>query len=368
VKVLSSYLPFRKKLGNTEHKYMKSYSHLEKVSEDVRVCKNKHKVSNFLQKIGFYVKRIGDKLGVDSDARKVLHQKVFVFPSSVQGIDVLLSRYFFPVRVLNSVPLVYHHGFPTNQYVGVSSTEQRREAIRDRNQLYRNTAYTLFSTRESIRRFSEVAPKDVQEKVVYAPYFLPKLEPIQTDSLEKKFSDYRPVRVLFVGSDGTLKGVHNLVKALNRICDQYPDVRDNLKATIITRDELPTCDFEVDKHEYLNRDEVLEAFRQSHIFCMPTLKDSYGLVYIEAMASGCAVVADDSPVRREILDDGDAGLLSDPQDPGDIAGKLLALIQSPEYACKIAKRARQRFRDHYHWRRVGQRYVNLLREASASKA
>ncbi|CBH23177.1 Glycosyl transferase, group 1 [Salinibacter ruber M8] len=330
----------------------------------MKIYENRHLISNFLQNIGFYVKRTGDKLGVDSDARKALHQKVFVFPSSVQGIDVLLSRYFFPIRVLNSVPLVYHHGFPTNQYVGVSSTEQRREAIRDRNQLYRNTAYTLFSTRESIRRFSEVAPKDVQKKVVYAPYFLPKLEPIQTDSLEKKFSDYRPVRVLFVGSDGTLKGVHNLVEALNRICDQYPDVRDNLKATIITRDELPTCDFEVDKHEYLNRDEVLEAFRQSHIFCMPTLKDSYGLVYIEAMASGCAVVADDSPVRREILNDGDAGLMSDPQDPDDIADKLISIIQSPGYGETLARRARNRFKKNYHWKPVGKKYIDVLESAA----
>ncbi len=346
---------------------MKNYSHLEKLYKNVKIYENRHLISNFLQNIGFYVKRTGDKLGVDSDARKALHQKVFVFPSSVQGIDVLLSRYFFPIRVLNSVPLVYHHGFPTNQYVGASSTEERREAIRDRNRLYRKTACTLFSTRESIRRFSEVAPKDVQEKVVYAPYFLPKVEPIQPDSLEKKFSDYRPVRVLFVGSDGKRKGVHNLVKALNRICDQYPDLRNNLKATIITRDELPPCDFEVDKHEHLNHDSVLEAFRQSHIFCMPTLKDSYGLVYIEAMASGCAVVADDSPVRREILDDGDAGLMSDPQDPDDIADKLLTLIQSPEYARTIGRRARDRFQRYYHWRQVGKRYVRILKDAASGK-
>ncbi len=360
-------MPFRKKLNNTDHEYMKNYKYLKKIDNRVKVFEHKQIIPSALQNIGFYSKRILEKIGVkNKPVKNFLHQKIIILPSFNQKIDCIISRHFFPKLPFHNKPIVVHSTYHPNNFR--KPRKERRRVVKRIESKFLDVNKVILSTNVEKDHLLNDSRRLTDGRIFQVPYFLPKVEPIQPDSIEKKFSDYRPVRVLFVGSDGTRKGVHNLVKALNRICDQYPDVRNNLKATIITGDELPTCDIEVDKHEYLNRDEVLEAFRQSHIFCMPTLKDSYGLVYIEAMASGCAVVADDSPVRREILDDGDAGLLSDPQDPDDIAEKLLTLIQSPEYACTIAKRARQRFRDHYHWRRVGQRYVNLLREASASKA
>ncbi len=364
--VLSAYIPYRKKVGNTDHSYMSNYANLEKVDKKVNVKENTHIISNILHHVGFYVKRAGDKMGVKSELRKSILKRIFVFPSATRDTEVIISRLFYPTFVFCSLPLVWHAGFSTNEYVGVSSVKERLDSVRASISKYMKTEYTIFSTKESISRFYDIAPKEVQNKIVYAPYFLPNVEPVGRRLIEKKFFEFRPIKISFVGSDGIRKGVQNLVRALNIISKEYPNMKKKLEVSIVTKTEVGSCDIDVEKYDHLSHNRVLRLLRNSHVFCMPTLRDSYGLVYVEAMASGCAVVADDSPVREEILDGGDAGLLSNPHDPDDIADKLITLIHSPEYAKKLAMRARDRFQRRYHWKPVGEKYVDLLRRASSN--
>jgi glycosyltransferase involved in cell wall biosynthesis len=361
-----------RKLNNTDYEYIKNMRGLTSIDTSISVTLNESFLSAAAYDFGYYMQRVQQRSGVPLPFWKWLRKNVIIPPTAAQDVDVIFSRNLVPRQLGSSTPVVYETNFVSKDYAGVSSDVERSDGIEHELRKLRTSDAYMLKTRGAVDRFVEavrtVTGEDVRDAVHYVPYFLPEIEPIDSEILNEKFSRSRPIRILFVGSDGERKGVHSLIEALNRIHAQHPKLRSAFTATIVTRTELPHCAFNVDTHDHLPHEDVIDIFRRSHVFCMPTLKDSYGLVYIEAMASGCAVVADDSPVRREILDDGNAGLLSDPQDPGDIAEKLLTLIQSPEYACTIAKRARQRFRDHYHWRCVGQKYVNLLREASASKA
>jgi len=364
LKVLSNYLPYRKPLGNTDHEYMEKVKELEEVDSNVTVFFNRHVLANAICDAGFYVKRVGDKLGITSDLRKALHWKTMIFPRTARNADVVFSRLFFPNRVLNKIPIVYHSGFPTDRYAGASDVSERRNQIRSRVRRYRQTAATIFSTREGIDRFLDVAPADLRDKITYAPYFLPSVEPVNDARIEQKFSDADRIRVLFVGTDGRRKGIHNFLKAVDIACNEYPDLRSRLHVAAVTKSEVERQDFQLEHHRYLEHERLLKEFREAHVFCMPTRRDVYGLVYIEAMASGCAIIADDSSVRKEILDDGKAGLLSDPFDPEDIAKKLVALAHSPKRSKKLAMRAMEKFKQCFYWKVVGKKYVELLRSAA----
>ncbi|WP_162891485.1 glycosyltransferase family 4 protein [Salinibacter ruber] len=347
---------------------MKNFVEIDRVDKNVSGVVNKSVLAGLIQRGGFYAKRLGDKVGLESEVRKALHWKIFIFPWMARKVDVAISRVFFPTRVFNNLPLVYHSGFPPNRYVGASSLEDRREGAREAAQFYqKNTEATIFSTRGAISRFRRLVPEDLCDKIVYLPYFLPDVEPVESDQIDRTFSDSDSVRILIVAEDGKKKGVHNFLEAVEIVVGRYPDLRRRVEVTVVSRSDIGRHDFAVEHHRYLPHPQVLEKFRDARIFCLPTQKDSYGLVFIEAMASGCAIIADDSPVRKEILGDGDAGLLSDPHDPEDIADKLESVIHSPEYAEGLAKQARERFLRHYHWRPVGERYVDLFRVAASGQ-
>ncbi len=60
----------------------------------------------------------------------------------------------------------------------------------------------------------------------------------------------------------------------------------------------------------LSDEELAERCRRAWVFCLPSEYEAFGVPYIEAMASGTAVVATPNRGAREVLDDGRIGVLS----------------------------------------------------------
>ncbi|HMB54354.1 MAG TPA: glycosyltransferase [Thermoanaerobaculia bacterium] len=72
------------------------------------------------------------------------------------------------------------------------------------------------------------------------------------------------------------------------------------------------------------RDDMPAWYRAADLFTLPSVTESFGLGYLEAMACGLACVAPDDAVRREVI--GDAGLYCDPAEPAAYAAALAAAL------------------------------------------
>jgi glycosyltransferase involved in cell wall biosynthesis len=72
------------------------------------------------------------------------------------------------------------------------------------------------------------------------------------------------------------------------------------------------------------RDEMPVWYGAADCFTLPSRTESFGLVYLEALACGVPVVAPDDAVRREVI--GDAGLFCDVTDAGAYSGALAAAV------------------------------------------
>lgn len=82
----------------------------------------------------------------------------------------------------------------------------------------------------------------------------------------------------------------------------------------------------------VSRERLAEEYVSADIFCLPSVQESFGIVFLEAMAAGLAVVACRAAAIPEVVEDGVTGLLAPPRDPAGLAGAIQALATDPERA------------------------------------
>ena len=82
------------------------------------------------------------------------------------------------------------------------------------------------------------------------------------------------------------------------------------------------------------------------LFVLPSRSEGMSNALLEAMAVGLPIVATDVGGNREVLADGEAGILVEP-DPDAIAGGIDSLLDDPDRACDLARAARRRVETEY---------------------
>ena len=137
--------------------------------------------------------------------------------------------------------------------------------------------------------------------------------------------------VLFLGRfDEPRKGMAVLLGALPALVQRFPDV----EILIVGRgddDDLRDEAGELAGHlRFLGQvsdEEKASALRSADVYCAPnTGGESFGIVLVEAMAAGTAVVASNLDAFRRVLDDGNAGLLVEVEDSDGLAEALIAVL------------------------------------------
>jgi glycosyltransferase involved in cell wall biosynthesis len=82
----------------------------------------------------------------------------------------------------------------------------------------------------------------------------------------------------------------------------------------------------------------LSAFYAScDVLVFPSDTDTFGNVLLEAMASGLAIIAADTPVTREVLANGQAGMFYPARDSAALAARLTALASAPSVRHHLAR-------------------------------
>jgi len=87
-----------------------------------------------------------------------------------------------------------------------------------------------------------------------------------------------------------------------------------------------------------------------------TMGESFGIVLLEAMAAGTAVLASDLMAFRRVLDQGSAGMTFAVDDPEDLATKALELLDNRELRDELAAAGRRRVAG-FDWEHIAQRIL-----------
>jgi glycosyltransferase involved in cell wall biosynthesis len=112
----------------------------------------------------------------------------------------------------------------------------------------------------------------------------------------------------------------------------------------------------------LTQDELAELIASAEIGCVPSLYEGFSFPAIEAMASGCAVVASDAGALPEVVGrDGRAGLLVPAGDPGSLTVALDKLLGDAGLRTRLGEAGRARVAERYSWRAIGEQTAAVYR-------
>lgn len=126
----------------------------------------------------------------------------------------------------------------------------------------------------------------------------------------------------------------------------------------------------------LGRDDVRAVLTAATVFVCPSVYEPFGLVNVEAMACGTAVVATAVGGVPEVVVDGETGLLVPleadadglPRDPETLAEQLAAalteLLEDPARAAAMGAAGRRRAIDAFGWDAIAERTVEVYRAVS----
>jgi alpha-maltose-1-phosphate synthase len=192
-----------------------------------------------------------------------------------------------------------------------------------------------------------------------------------TDVLERYDIDLRRPYVIFVGRITRQKGVPVLLRAASGL-----DPRAQL---VLCAGQADTAELEAEVTglveglrasrsgvvwipEMLPKREVIQLLTHATVFAIPSIYEPLGIVNLEAMACGTAVVGSRTGGIPEVVADGETGLLVPPAEPEPLAEALNALIRDPDRATAMGQAGRKRAVAEFGWAAIAAQTAALYAE------
>ena len=233
------------------------------------------------------------------------------------------------------------------------------------NWLLRHAKPVITNSKNNAHRLKELG---VREPVVAYPgvdpsRFTPPLSPPPS-----------PWILLTVGRLVPRKGIDTVIQALPSLLAEFPDLRYVIAGEGPDRRRLEELAKElgvlgrIEFLGYVPDDKLPEIYRSAHIFVMPTREEAgasmegFGIVFLEASASGLPVVAGRSGGAVEAVRDGETGLLVPPNDPGVLAQALLRLLRHPELRQQMGTTGRRWVEERMSWDHTAERVMRSILE------
>ncbi len=178
---------------------------------------------------------------------------------------------------------------------------------------------------------------------------------------------------LFVGRLEKRKGLGDLLRAYRAIIDRVPRSRliivgdGPLRGKVdayITRHRLPN----VVMAGYVPESVKPRYYGSADIFCAPaTGAESFGIVLLEALASGLPVVATEVPGYMSVLEPGRDSITVQPKNWRELAASLVILARDRELRARLAEYAVEKAH-RYSWDSVASEVVEVYQEARKALA
>ncbi|HHT84737.1 MAG: glycosyltransferase family 4 protein [Bacillota bacterium] len=180
--------------------------------------------------------------------------------------------------------------------------------------------------------------------------------------------------VLYVGRLVPEKGPHILLEAMNEVVFHYPAAKlvvagggpmeGHLK-DMVYRNGLARI---VEFTGHVGDEELSDLYSRAWLTAFPSSYEPFGIVALEAMATGTPCVVGDAGGLSELVDHGITGYKVQPDNPGALAKTLVYLIGDSRKREQLARNARELVKRNYRWEDVARRTLALYKDVVEANA
>lgn len=174
----------------------------------------------------------------------------------------------------------------------------------------------------------------------------------------------RPI-ALFIGRKERGKGYHALCEAVERVVRFMPELAFVAIGSPGPGPAPAAPAALVDLGSTDDREKA-DALAACDVLCLPSSRESFGIVYVEAWQYGKPVVVGPSRASRDLVEHGVTGLHVD-QHPDEIASALLTLLRDPARAASMGAAGRALQRERYTWAATSLTHAQTFERAVASR-
>ncbi|MBI4504659.1 MAG: glycosyltransferase family 4 protein, partial [Chloroflexi bacterium] len=172
------------------------------------------------------------------------------------------------------------------------------------------------------------------------------------------------LNILFVGRLEKRKGFKYVMQAFPLVRRALPDVRlvvvggySRKQASRYERVVRSAQLGDVRFVGYVSAADLPRYYRSCDLFCAPSIGgESFGIILLEALASGCPIVASDIPGYRGVLPSGAHGLLVPPKDARALADAIIAVLADGHRRAEMSSAGRCHAEE-YAWPKIAVRVL-----------
>ncbi len=234
-----------------------------------------------------------------------------------------------------------------------------------------DSAKVIIATTESYANESPFL-KHYKDKIVIIPNGI-NIEEVTTTSTQEECRTKLGLPldtqiILFFGSLVPYKGPDILLKAFKIVKKEFPKVKLIFAGRGQMLDELRNLSKKFDLEDeviflgFVEEEKKPMYYKASDIFCLPstTMAESFGIVNLEAMASGIPIVGSNLGGIPDIVKNGENGLLAKPGDHRSLADALLCLLKNGDLRKKMGNNGMNLVKD-YSWDKIAKETEQLYR-------
>lgn len=216
--------------------------------------------------------------------------------------------------------------------------------------------------------------KDIPVEVISMGVDLSKFNPSNySESIKKKYSIKGPF-LLFVGRLSEKKGVKYLIEAMPKVVEKFPEARLLIIGDGEEKDNLTEQAKEtglLGNHIIftgaIHNSDLPKYYATADVFVGPSVvakggdTEGFGLVFVEAIGSGCIAIASDAPAISDIIINGKTGFVVKQKYSEGISNKVIELLENKNLYETIKKEGREYVLKKFDWKVIAKRYYGVLR-------
>jgi len=118
----------------------------------------------------------------------------------------------------------------------------------------------------------------------------------------------------------------------------------------------------------VSHDDIWRYYRDADLFVLPSRVEPFGIVVLEAMAAGLAVLATNVGGVPEVVVDGETGILVNPESPEDLSEAAIELLGNRLMCEQMGKRGRNRVEREFTWQKSAGQLLSVYRDVLTRSA